>query len=180
MPTPQKVAAVEELTDKMRRAKLAVVADYRGLSVRDLATLRNALRPHGVEFTIAKNTLLRIAAHNAEVGSDASDELLAGPTGVAFCYDDIVAPSKALADFARTSRILQVRGGLLGNVVVGTDEITRLATLPSPEQLRAEVVGAISGTLSGFVGVLNGLLQQVVGTLEAQVEKQGGADAAAA
>jgi large subunit ribosomal protein L10 len=180
MPTPQKVTAVEELTDKMRRANLAVVADYRGLSVRDLANLRNSLRPHQVEFTIAKNTLLRIAARNAEIGSDAADELLAGPTGVAFCYEDIVAPSKALADFARTSRILNVRGGLLGNVVVGADEITRIATLPSPEQLRAEVVGAISGTLSGFVGVLNGLLQQVVGTLEAQVEKQGGGEAAAA
>ena len=180
MPTPQKEAAVEDLTDKMRRAKLAVVADYRGLTVRDLATLRRSLRPHQVDFTIAKNTLLRIAARNAEVGSDAADALLEGPTGVAFCYDDIVQPAKAISDFARTSRILTVRGGLLGPQVLGADEITRLATLPSPEQLRAEVVGAIGGPLSQFVGVLNGLLQTLVGTLEAQVEKQGGADAAAA
>ena len=179
MPTPQKEAAVAELTEKMRRAKLAVVTDYRGLSVRDLATLRRSLRPHQVDFTIAKNTLLRIAAHNAEVGSDASDQLLEGPTGVAFCYDDIVQPAKALADFARTSRILNLKGGLLGAVVVGPDEINRLATLPSPEQLRAEVVGAIGGPLSQFVGVLNGLLQTLVGTLEAQVDKQGGAQAAA-
>lgn len=179
MPTPQKVAAVEELTDKMRRAKLAVVTDYRGLSVRDLATLRRALRPHQVEFTVAKNTLLRIAARNAEIGSDASDELLAGPSGIAFCYEDIVQPAKALADFARTSRILTVRGALMGTVILGADEIARLATLPSTEQLRAEVVGAIGGPLSQMVGVLNGLLQTLVGTLEAQVEKQGGAAAAA-
>lgn len=179
MPTPQKEAAVEELTDKMRRAKLAVVTDYRGLSVRDLATLRSTLRPHQVDFTIAKNTLLRIASHNAEVGTDESDRLLEGPTGVAFCYDDIVQPAKALADFARTSRILTVRGGMLGAVVLGADEINRLATLPSPEQLRSELVGAIGGTLSQFVGVLNALLQTLVGTLEAQVEAKGGAEAAA-
>ena len=179
MPTPQKEAAVAELTDKMRRAKLAVVTDYRGLSVRDLATLRRSLRPYQVDFTVAKNTLLRIASHNAEVGSDESDRLLEGPTGVAFCYDDIVQPAKALADFARTSRILSLKGGMLGAVVLGPEEITRLATLPSPEQLRSELVGAIGGPLSQLVGVLNGLLQTVVGTLEAQVEKQGGAQAAA-
>ena len=179
MPTPQKVAAVEELTDKMRRAKLAVVADYRGLTVRDLATLRRSLRPHQVDFTVAKNTLLRIAARNAEIGSDAADALLEGPTGVAFCYEDIVQPAKALSDFARTSRILTLRGGLLGAQVLDAAEITRLAALPSAEQLRAEVVGAIGGALSQFVGVLNGLLQTVVGTLEAQVEKQGGAQATA-
>jgi len=179
MPTPQKVTAVEELTDKMRRAKLAVVTDYRGLSVRELADLRRALRPHQVDYTIAKNTLLRIAARNADLGSDAADALLAGPTAVAFCYDDVVQPSKAISDFARTSRVLTVRGGLLGPVVVGTDEITRLATLPPMEQLRAEAVGAIGGALSQFVGVLNGLLQTLVGTLEAQVDKQGGEAAAA-
>ncbi len=179
MPTPQKVKAVEDLTDKMRRAKLAVVTDYRGLSVRDLATLRGTLRPHQVEFTIAKNTLLRIAARNAEVGSDAADALLTGPSAIAFCFDDIIQPAKAIADFARTSRILTVRGGMLGADVLEASEIARLATLPGPEQLRAELVGAIGGTLSQMVGVLNGLLQTFVGTLEAQVEKQGGAATAA-
>jgi large subunit ribosomal protein L10 len=180
MPTPEKVAAVEELTDKMRRAKLAVVTDYRGLKVRDLATLRRALRPHQVDFTIAKNTLLRIAANNAELGSDAANELLSGPTGVAFCYDDIVQPAKAISDFARTSRILSVRGAMLGNVILGVDEVTRLATLPPVDELRAEAVGVISGPLSNLVGVFNGLLQTLVGTLEAQVEAQGGAGEAAA
>src|SRR5437868_11099569 len=103
MPTPEKLAAVEDLTDKMRRAKLALVTDYRGLKVRDLAALRRTLRPHQVDFTIAKNTLLRIAANNAEVGSEAANELLSGPSGVAFCYDDIVQPAKAISDFARIS-----------------------------------------------------------------------------
>jgi large subunit ribosomal protein L10 len=177
MPTPQKAAAIDELTDKVRRAKLAVVTDYRGLTVRDLATLRRQLRPHQVEYAIAKNTLLRIAAQNADVSG--ADDLLSGPTAVAFCYEDIVQPAKALADFARTSRILTVRGAVLDGKVISADEVNQLATLPSAEELRAQLVGAIGGPLSQVVGVLNGLLQTLVGTLEAQVEKQGGAAAAA-
>ncbi|HEV2122799.1 MAG TPA: 50S ribosomal protein L10 [Chloroflexota bacterium] len=177
MPTPQKAAAIDELTDKVRRAKLAVVTDYRGLKVGDLATLRRQLRPHQVEYAIAKNTLLRIAARNASI--EGADDLLAGPTAVAFCYEDIVQPAKALSDFARTSRILNVRGALLEGRVIGVDEVNQLATLPSPEELRAQLVGAVGGPLSQMVGVLNGLLQTLVGTLEAQVEKQGGVPAAA-
>ena len=172
MPTPGKVAAVGELTEKLQRAKLAVVTDYRGLTVRDLATLRGQLRGDEVEYEVAKNTLLRLAARNNDI--DGMDELLAGPTAIAFCYADIVAPARTLTDFARTSRILNVRGGLLEGRWIGPEEISRLATLPPAEQLRAEVVGAISGPLAGLVGVLNGLLQTLVGTLEARSEQQGG------
>ncbi|MGH2355139.1 MAG: 50S ribosomal protein L10 [Chloroflexota bacterium] len=175
MPTPQKVAAVGELTEKMQRAKLAVVTDYRGLSVRDLANLRRQLRGTQVDYTVAKNTLLRIAARN--IGVDGADALLAGPTAMAFCYEDIVAPAKALTDFARTTRILNVRGAWLDGKIIDADEVTRLGSLPSAEQLRAEVVGAIGGPLAGFVGVLNGLLQTLVGTLEARGEQMGGASA---
>ena len=175
MPTPQKAAAIDELTEKMQRAKLAVITDYRGLSVRDLATLRRQLRGAEVDYTVAKNTLLRIAARST--GVQDADDLLEGPTGVAFCYGDIVAPAKALADFARTSRILNVRGALLDGKVIGADDVARLATLPPAERLRAEVVGAIGGPLAGFVGVLNGVLQSLVGTLEARSEQMGGAPA---
>lgn len=175
MPTPEKAAAIDELTEKMRRAKLAVVTDFRGLKVRDLADLRRQLRGAEVEFTVAKNTLLRIAARNT--GVEGADPMLEGPTAVAFCYQDIVAPSKTLSDFARTSRILNVRGGLLDGKVIGPDEVNRLATLPSREQLQAELVGSIGGPLAAVVGVLNGVLQQLIGTLEARNEQLGGAAA---
>jgi len=172
MPTPEKVEAVSELTDKMQRARMAVVTDYRGLTVRDVANLRRQLRESKVEYTVAKNTLLRLAARNT--GIEGADDLLDGPTAVAFCYDDIVAPAKALTDFARTSRILNVRGAVLDGQLIGADDVLRLATLPPVEQLHAEVVGAIGGPLAGFVGVLNGLLQTLVGTLEARGEQLGG------
>src|SRR5688572_31852605 len=111
MPTPEKETAIEELAEKMRRAKLLVVTDYRGLTVRDLAALRRQLRPLQTDYVVAKNTLLRIAARQNDVA--AADDLLAGPTAVAFCYDDIVGASRTLTDFVRTSRILRVRGGVL-------------------------------------------------------------------
>lgn len=177
MPTPQKEAAINELTEMVGRAKLAIVTDYRGLSVKELATLRRELRKFEVDYTVAKNTLLRIAARNN--GLEGADDLLAGPTAVAFCYQDIVGPSKAISDFARTTRILNVRGGLLEGKVIPTDDITRLATMPSIEQLRAEVVGAISGSLASLVGVLNAALQSMVGTLDARAEQMGGEGAAA-
>jgi large subunit ribosomal protein L10 len=175
MPTEEKATAIGELTQKMERAKLAVVTDYRGLKVRDLADLRRQLRGAQVEYVIAKNTLLRIAARNT--GVQGAESMLEGPTAVAFCYEDIVAPSKTLADFARTSRILNVRGGLLDGRVIGPAEVTRLATLPPREQLQAELVGSIGGPLAAVVGVLNGALQQLVGTLEARNEQLGGAAA---
>jgi large subunit ribosomal protein L10 len=177
VPTPEKEAAVRELTAKLERAKLAVVTDYRGLTVRDLAALRRQLRQQQVDYTVAKNTLLRIAARHAGINGGL-EALLQGPTAVAFCYDDIVAPARTLADFARTSRILAVRGGILDKKVVDADAVTRLATLPPAEQLRAELVGAISGPLAALAGVLNGVLQQLVGTLEARHEQLGGAPAA--
>jgi large subunit ribosomal protein L10 len=177
MPTPQKVAAVGELTEKLQRAKLAVLTDYRGLTVRDLANLRRQLRGAGVEYTVAKNTLLRLAARST--GVDGADDLLNGPMAVAFCYEEIVAPAKTLTDFARTSRILTIRGALLEGRVISPQDVDRLAAMPPVEQLRAEVVGAVSGPLAGFVGVLNGLLQTLVGTLEARGEQLGGQGAAA-
>ncbi|HEX2184150.1 MAG TPA: 50S ribosomal protein L10 [Chloroflexota bacterium] len=175
MPTPEKAAALVELTDKVQRAKLMVITDYRGLTVRDLSGLRRQLHEAQVDYTVAKNTLLRLAAKNN--GMQGLDDLLEGPTAVAFCYEDIVAPARTLTDFARTTRILNVRGAVLEGKVISADEVNRLATLPAVEQLRAEAVAAIGGPLSAFVGVLNGLLQTLVGTLDARSEQLGGASA---
>jgi large subunit ribosomal protein L10 len=178
MPTPEKVVAVGELTEKMQRAKLAVLTDYRGLTVRDLANLRQQLRPADVEYEVAKNTLLRLAARNS--GVEGAEELLAGPTAIAFCYADIVAPARTITEFARISRVLNIRGAVLDGRIISTEDVTRLATLPPTEQLHSELVGSIGGPLAGFVGVLNGLLQTLVGTLEARAEQIGGADSAEA
>src|SRR6266498_1537818 len=113
MPTPRKAAIIDELTDQLGRAQLTIVADYRGLKVSDLQGLRSTLRPIGAEFHVAKNTLTAIAADRA--GVEGLSEILAGPTALVLAFNDPVATSKAVNDFARTSRILTVRGGVMSN-----------------------------------------------------------------
>lgn len=168
MPTPRKEAQVADLSEKLGRANLAIVTDYRGLKVKDLRTLRRQLGAHEAELVVAKNTLLARAtrAHGFNGGT-----LFAGPTAVAFCFNDIVEPSKVINDFARTSRILKVRGALLDGQPVDAGAVDTIATLPPVDQLRAQVVGTISAPLSSVVGVLNAVLQTFVATVEARIEQ---------
>ncbi len=168
MPTPQKETQVANLTERLGRAQLAIVTDYRGLKVKDLRTLRRQLGEHQAELVVAKNTLLTRAT-NAR-GFDGGD-LFKGPTAVAFCFSGIVEPAKVLNDFARTSRILRVRGALLDGKPIGAEAVSTIASLPPVDQLRAQVVGTISAPLSSVVGVLNAVLQTFVATIEAKVEQ---------
>src|SRR5947207_2026126 len=103
MPTSRKSAEIDELEQKLRDSSGAIVADYRGLSVAELGALRSQLRPSGVEFRVAKNTLTLIAAKRA--GIEGIDQFLTGPTAIAFAGDDIAAAARVLSEFARTSRI---------------------------------------------------------------------------
>src|SRR3712207_2449491 len=100
MPTPEKQVAINELADGLGRARLAVLTDYRGLKVTDLEGLRTTLRPLNAEFRVAKNTLTRIAAEQA--GIDGLEPMLDGPLALLLAFDDVVAPAKAISDFART------------------------------------------------------------------------------
>src|SRR5687768_2538137 len=128
MPTPEKALVIDELADQLSRAKLAILTDYRGLSVTGLQGLRATLRPLNAEFKIAKNTLTRIAAEKA--GIEGLTPMLDGPLALVLAYGDVVAPSKAIADFMRSSRVLTVKGGVLENQVVSAKGIEDLATLP--------------------------------------------------
>jgi large subunit ribosomal protein L10 len=163
---PAKVQEVEELTDRFQRSAIAVVTDYRGLTVSDLVGFRTKLRDAGIEYRVSKNTLARFAADNA--GRPAVKEDLVGPTAIAFSYDDPVAVAKIVSEFARTSRVLQVRGALLGDRRISAQEVTRLAELPSREVLLAQVLGGMKGPISGLVNVLNGVTTGLVGVLDAR------------
>src|SRR5687768_5232350 len=128
MPTTEKAQTIDELAGQLSRAKLAILTDYRGLSVTGIQGLRATLRPLNAEFRIAKNTLTRIAAERA--GIEGLTPMLDGPLALVLAYDDVVAPSKAISDFVRTSRILTVKGGVLENQIVSAKGIEDLATLP--------------------------------------------------
>ena len=171
MPTAKKAAEIEAIAAGLREADVAILADYRGLSVAALGTLRGQLRPAGTELRVVKNTLTRIAAGQA--GIEGLDELLVGPTAIAFAKGDIGAPARILQDAARTTRILNVKGAVLGGKVLPATEVGRLASLPSRPQLQAQLVGNLQGALTGFVGTLNGAISNLVYVLEAKAAHQG-------
>jgi large subunit ribosomal protein L10 len=173
VPTPKKAQEVQEISALLRDASLAILTDYRGLKVSDLQTLRAQLRPAESSIRVVKNTLAAIAAD--EVGLEGLRELLTGPTALVTSASDPVAPSKIISDFARTSRILQVRAGVLQGQIISAAEVENLANLPSREVLLGRVVGGIQSPLYGFVGVLAATIRSLGYVLNARADQLGGA-----
>ncbi len=170
MPTQRKVDLVAELTEKMERSQLAVVADYRGLSVAELSTLRNKLREQGAEMIVAKNTLLRIAARN--VGKEQIESVLEGPTAVIFGYEEIARVAKVLLDASKVpQKPLKVKGGLLGNSAISAEGLDAVMRLPTREQALAQVLGGVIAPVTGVVGVLNAAITNVALVIQARIDQ---------
>lgn len=170
MPTPKKVQEVEEITNLLQNATLAILTDYRGLNVADLQGLRAQLRPHDSNIRVVKNTLTNIAAERA--GLDLK-EFLAGPTALVTAMDDPVQPAKVVNDFVRSSRVLQIKGAILEGQVIPASELERLASLPSREVLLGKVVGQVQAPLYNLVGVLSGTIRSLQYVLQARAEQLG-------
>ncbi|MFZ5590641.1 MAG: 50S ribosomal protein L10 [Bacillota bacterium] len=170
MPTrEQKQASLQELKEKFGTSQVAVMANYRGLNVAAMTKLRVRLRERGAELKVVKNTLALIAAR--ENGIEGLEELLTGPTAIAFSGDDLVAPAKVMLEFARESKIMEVKGGLLEGKIIDAQGVKSLADLPPREVLLAQVLGGMQAPLYGFAGALQGLLRNLVYVLEA-IRKQ--------
>lgn len=166
---PDKVAQVEAIEAWLRDAAAAILTDYRGLNVGELVTLRAKLREAGAEYRVVKNTLLQRAA--AALGIDGLDPYMEGPTAVAISREDPVAPARALQEFIRQMRKLEVKGALVEGRVLGADQVKALAELPGKAQVRAQVLGALQAPMYGLVGVLGGIQRKLVFALE-QIRKQ--------
>lgn len=173
----EKAEVVGELVEAFGSAQALLVADPRGLNVGAMRELRSRLREQDATFRVAKNTLARIAAR--EAGREALVDLLNGPTGIALCRSDPAPVAKALAEYARATRMLELRGGVLDGRALDADGIQRLATLPPREQLYAQLVGGIAAPLSGLVNVLAQLPRGLVVALD-QIRQQKEAAPAAA
>jgi large subunit ribosomal protein L10 len=175
----QKEQVVEELTARLKAAETLLVADYRGLTMPQIDELRTRLLESGARFTVVKNTLTRRAAEAA--GTDALLALLDGPSAIAFLEadGDMVAAAKALADAARETQVLEIRGGLMQGRAVTAAEVESLAKLPPEEVLRGQVLGAIVAPLTALAGLLNAPLQNLVGLIDARIEQLGGEKAEA-
>jgi large subunit ribosomal protein L10 len=168
MARADKSAAVAEIADHFRDSSVAVLTEYRGLSVSQLTTLRRALG-QGTTYAVVKNTLTRIAAK--EAGVEGLDELLAGPSAIAFVTGDPVETAKGLKDFAKANPALVIKGGYMDGKVLSAAEINRLADLESREVLLAKLAGAMNASLSQAVYLLAAPLSQaarIFGALQAK------------
>jgi len=173
MQKEDKERVVAELTEKLRSSETMIIADYRGLTMPQIDALRTRLIENGARFTVVKNTLTRRAAEAA--GADALLALLEGPSAIAFVEadGDAVAVAMALADSARDTKVLEIRGGVMqGRVITGAD-VDALAKLPPLDVLRGQVIGAILGPLNAIAGLINAPLQNLYGLIEARIEQLG-------
>jgi large subunit ribosomal protein L10 len=174
MKKEQKEQVVDELTARLKAADTLLVADYRGLTMPQIDALRTRLLESGARFTVVKNTLTRRAAEAA--GADALLAMLDGPSAIAFLEadGDMVAAAKALADSARETQVLEIRGGVLQGRAMSAGEVETLAKLPPEDVLRGQVLGAIVGPLTALASLLNAPLQNLVGLIDARIEQLGG------
>ena len=198
MARPDKVATVEELKEKFTSSQAVVLTEYRGLTVAALKDLRRSLGEDAT-YAVAKNTLTRIAAQEAEI--EGLDEQLVGPTALTFITGDVATVAKGLRDFAKANPLLVIKGGVMDGRVLDADEVKKLANLESREVLLAKLAGAMQANLQRAVFMLAAPLSQAaraLGALEtaaqadpsviggagqaaaaAETQEQGSADAAA-
>ncbi len=156
---------VAEFAAKLKEAKAAFLADYRGLDVGQANDLRNKLREVGVEYRVVKNTLLRLAAKDTDLAC--FDEFLNGPTAIALVSDDPVAPAKALVEFAKKNDAFELKAGMLDGKLLAVAEIQALAELPSRDELLAKMLRSMSAPATNFVGVLAAVPRTFVQVLAA-------------
>ncbi|MBN9796876.1 50S ribosomal protein L10 [Pseudonocardia alni] len=169
MAAPDKVAAVEEITNRFRESDASVVTEYRGLSVAKLTQLRRDLGSDA-NFRVAKNTLVKRAA--AEAGVQGLDDLLAGPTAITFIKGEPVEAAKAIKQFAKDNPGLTIKGGYMDGRALSTAEIEQLADLETREVLLAKLAGAMKANLSKAAGLFNAPASQVARLAQALADKK--------
>jgi large subunit ribosomal protein L10 len=169
MPKQNKIDAVAEITADLKGSDVYYFVDYRGLTFAEATELRKRLRKVDADLKVVKNTLGKIAAANA--GVEGLDELMAGPTAIAYVHGDPAKVAKTIQDFIKEKKKAAIRGGKLQRSVLSAAQVEALASLPSREQLIAQLVGAIASPLRGLANVLNGPIRGLVMVL-AQVEEQ--------
>jgi large subunit ribosomal protein L10 len=168
-PRAEKVAVVDEVREHFGASDAVILTEYRGLKVKDLAGLRRSLRTGGGEYKIYKNTLVTLAARQS--GLAGLEPLLEGPTAIAFVKGDAAAVAKTLRDYARTNPLLVIKGGVLGDKVIGAAETTALAELPSREVLLAQFAGALQAPMAQLAGLLQALPRNLAYGLSALRDK---------
>ncbi len=170
MPRPEKVQAVADIKKRIEGAQAVFLAEYAGLSVKDQQALRRSLRENGAEFKVVKMSMARLAA--AELNIDTLDELLLGPTGLAFADGDPAGAAKVLKDFAKDHDTFVVKGGLLGHEFLPLEKIAELAELETREVLLAKLAGVMQAPMANLAGLLAALPRNTANALSQLLEKK--------
>lgn len=171
----KKEATVEDLKESLLNAKLAVVSDYMGTSVSEITSLRREVQKAGGDFTVAKNTLIKLAVKDAPFASDLG-EFLSGPTAIAYTDGDPVPVAKALMDYIKKVKKTTIKGGVLEGKKLDEAGVKSLADLPSKEVLLGKLLGSMNAPAQQMVFALSGVSRNLVYALEAirkQKEEQG-------
>jgi len=168
-PRPDKVAVVDEVRSRLDSSSAAILTEYRGLKVAELAELRSALEKAGGEYKVYKNTLVKLATTGGR--HEVIHPLLEGPTAIAFVSGEISAVAKTLRDYSRTNPHLIVKGGFFGDALLSTSELTTLADLPPRDVLLARLAGGIAAPLQKLAGLLQALPRNMAYGLSALIEK---------
>jgi large subunit ribosomal protein L10 len=170
MPSQEKYEAVAEIKDKLGSASAFVIADYRGLNVKEMQELRRNMTEADCQIKIYKNRLTKIAL--AELEMDSMDEYLDGPTAFALSNADPVVVAKTVMDFAKEHEALEVKGGYIDEAVVDAATVKALAALPSREELIAKLMGSLQSPTAGLVRVLDGPMSAFARTLRAIADQK--------
>ena len=165
----QKKQVVNEMVEKFKAASAGVFVDYRGLTVEEDTELRRKFREAGVEYKVVKNTLTSRAAK--EVGLEALDPILNGPTALAMSVDNPVAPAKIIAEFAKKHEALEVKAGFMDGAVMSVAEVNTLAATPTREELLAKMMGSMKSPISGLVRLLNTIVEGGVEMVDLAAKK---------
>ena len=178
----RKTELVAQYVEQLKQSQGIILADYRGLTMGNMSTIRRALHPVKSKFQVVQNRLLALALK--EMGMSVPEEWLTEPTAVSFCYAEVPPVARALMDAAKEMELLHIKGGLAGTSVIAAEQVRTIADLPSREVLLAQVLGTINAPASRVSGTIASGIRQVLNVLQAYVDKlqeaSGGANAAMA
>ena len=155
MPNAQNIEMLEQIKGDLEGASAMWLVDYRGLTVADIQSLRRNVRDAGAVMKVYKNTIMHLALEQTD--QPTLDDLLAGPSAFVFAGEDAAAAAKAVKDFAKGNDNLAIKGGLMDAVALSAAEVEAIASLPSREELIAQIAGAISGVARGLATAINGV-----------------------
>lgn len=171
-----KKVTVKNLKERFSGAKAIILVDYKGINIEQVNHLRNAFRSDKIDYFVQKNTLIKRALHDEEIGISQLDDYLFGPTAVAVCRDDEVAPARVLTKFVKEimegATFPAFKAGYINGKVFTAEDLQMLAKLPSREELLAKVLGSAQAPIKNFLGVTQGIVRKFLFAVDAIIQKQ--------